>query len=133
MNPQTPAPTSEALVLTLHNERQFYGLIRLLVSGLASQFDLPYEQMDGLQLAVETVLARDSHQGDEVTLRIEPGEQHIGVWLRPVDEHEPDEAQSDQIGLDRLLAKLVDLVEVVSVDGERWLYLEQRIPSRDAT
>ena len=43
---------SEALVLTLHNERRFYGLIRLLISGLASQFDLPYEQMDDLQLAV---------------------------------------------------------------------------------
>jgi anti-sigma regulatory factor (Ser/Thr protein kinase) len=129
MNPQT-TPVSDALVLTLHNERRFYGLVRLLVSGLASQFDLPYEQMDDLQLALETVLARDSRQGEEVTLRIEPREESIVAWLRPVDEQEADEGQPGQIGLGRVLASLVDVVEVVSLDGERWLCLEQRIPPR---
>ena len=121
--------------MTLRNERRFYGLVRLLVSGLASQFDLPYEQMDDLQLALETVLARDSHQGEEVTLRIEPGEESIVAWLRPVDvdKHELDEGQSGQVGLGRVLANLVDVVEVVSLDGERWLYLEQRIPARSET
>jgi hypothetical protein len=129
MNPET-SPQTEALVLTLHNERRFYGLVRLLVSGLASQFDLPYEQMDDLQLAVETVLDRDSHRGDEITLRIEPREDSIAVWLRPVDEQQTDADDSNQIGLDRVLDNLVDVVDVVSFEGERWLYLEQRIPAQ---
>lgn len=132
MTPQT-TPSSEALVLTLHNERRLYGVIRLVVSGLASQFDLPYEQMDDLQLAVESVLAGDSLLGEEMTLRIEPSAERIAVWLRPVDEQHADEADPGQIGLDRLLDKLVDVVDIVSLEGERWLYLEQRIPARDVT
>ena len=124
---------SDALVLTLPNEGRFLGLVRLFISGLASQFDLPYEQMDDLQLAVETVLARDSHQGGEVTLRIEPLEGCIVVSLRPVDERVPEDGSSNEVGLDRLLAALVDAVEVVSLEGERWLRLEQRIPVRAAS
>ena len=131
MTPET-VPQAEALVLTLHNEPRFYGLVRLVISGLASQFDLPYEQMDDLQLAIETVLARDSHQGEEFTLRIEPREDRMSVWLRPVDEHEPDDGDSNQIGLDRVLRNLVDGVELVSLDDARWLRLEQRIPFRDS-
>jgi hypothetical protein len=125
-------PQADALVLTLHNEPRFYGLVRLVVSGLASQFDLPYDQMDDLQLAIETVLARDSHQGDEFTLRIEPREDRISVWLRPVDEHEPEDGDQNQIGLDRVLGTLVDVVDLVSLEEARWLYLEQRIPSRES-
>jgi hypothetical protein len=86
--------------------------------------------MDDLQLAVETVLDRDSHRGDEVTLRIEPREESIAVWLRPVDEQQADAGDSNQVGLDRVLANLVDVVDVVSFEGQRWLYLEQRIPAR---
>jgi anti-sigma regulatory factor (Ser/Thr protein kinase) len=124
---------SDALVLRVPNEDRFLGLIRLFISGLASKFDLPYERLDDLQLAVETVLTRDSHQGAEVTLRIEPLEQSIAIWLHPVDERTPDEEVSSQVGLNRLLATLVDLVSVVSLDDERWLRLEQRIPVQAAT
>ena len=76
------------------------------------------------------MLARDSHQGDEVTLRIEPHEERILVWLRPVDAQGSDEGDSEGIGLDRVLATLVDSAELVSLAGERWLCLEQRIPTR---
>jgi hypothetical protein len=117
-------------VLVVHNERRFYGLVRLVISGLASQLDLPYEQIDDLQLAVETVLARDSRVGEEITLRIEPRQDSIVVWLRPVDEHDPAAAGSTEIGLDRVLDNLVDTVELAWLDGERWLCLEQRIPPR---
>jgi hypothetical protein len=123
-------PTREALVLNVNNERRFYGLVRLVISGLASQLDLPYEQIDDLQLAVETVLARDSRQGDEITLRIEARDDSIVVWLSPVDEHDPADAESDEIGLDRVLGNLVDAVEIVSSNDQRWLCLQQRIPSR---
>jgi anti-sigma regulatory factor (Ser/Thr protein kinase) len=132
MSPQSP-PVSEALVLTLQNERRFYGLVRLVISGLASQLDLPYEQMDDLQLALENVLARESHLGTEITLRIETNEASIGVWVRPFDERAPEDGQSGQLSLERLLARLVDVVEVVSRDGERWLYLEQRLPAGQAS
>ena len=38
---------------------KFLGVVRLLVGGLAARLDLPYEQMDDLQLAAESVLAVD--------------------------------------------------------------------------
>jgi hypothetical protein len=102
------------------------------MSGLAAQIDLPYEQIDDLQLAVEGALAGESTSGAEMTLRIEPSGGSLLVWIRPITVRpRGDEGleRSDGLGFDRIASKLVDAVEIVELDGEDWLRLEKRIPA----
>jgi hypothetical protein len=133
---EVAATMGEALVLTFPNEPRFLALVRLVLSGLAAQLDLPYERVDDLQLAVEGALASEGPPGDEVTLRFEPRKEALSVLMSPVagrsiPEYRP--GRSDALGFDRIAAELVDAVEVVTVDGKDWLRLEKRIPASAGT
>lgn len=120
---------SEALVLTLPNEPRFFAVVRLVVSGLAAQLDLRYDQIDDLQLAVEGALtAGQSQAAGEVTLRIEPRGEALSVSINPVGARRSD----DLLGFERIAAELVDTVEIVSIEGSDWLRLEKRIQSTDS-
>ena len=113
-------PANDAVVLTLPNEPRFLSLVRLVLSGLASQRDLRYEQSDDLQLAVETALADKSISSAEITLRIEPLEDRVAVSIHPVG--------NGSERADRILSTLVDSVATVALeDGEQWLRLEQHV------
>jgi anti-sigma regulatory factor (Ser/Thr protein kinase) len=105
---------TEALVLTFPNEPRFFALARLVLTGLAAQLDLPYEQVDDLELAVEGALAGYSSAGDEVTLRIEPAVGALAVLISPA-------------GDARVAAALVDAAEVVTLEGREWLRLEKQV------
>jgi anti-sigma regulatory factor (Ser/Thr protein kinase) len=118
---------SEALVLTFPNESRFFALVRLVLSGLAAQLDLPIERIDDLQLAVEGALAGESPPGDEVTLRIEPRQEALSVWIRPIGVRADRAERAEGLGFDRIAAELVDSAEVVTVDGIDWLHLEKRV------
>lgn len=114
---------TDALVLTFPNEHRFLSLARLMLGGLASQFDLPYEQLDDLQLAVEAVLADDSTADSEVTLRIEAIGDTVSVLINPALG-----GQGDEFALERVLSTLVDTVATVTLeDGKQWLRLEQHL------
>ncbi len=121
----------DALELTFPNELRFFALVRLVLSGLAAQLELPYERVDDLQLAVEGALAGKSPPGEKVTLRIEPRPEALSVSISPIEAVPASGAQDTNgaFGFDRIAAKLVDSVEVVSVDGTEWLRLEKRIPA----
>jgi hypothetical protein len=105
---------TDALVLTFPNELRFFALARLVLTGLAAQLDLPYEQVDDLELAVEGALSGRSAAGDEVTLRIEPSDGGLAVLISPA-------------GDPRVAGALVDAAEIVTSDGREWLRLEKRI------
>ena len=126
---------TDTLILTIPNERRFLAVVRHVLGGFASQLDLPFELMDDLQLAVETVLARAADHGAALTLRVAPGDHGITVSVGPIDETALAESTPERESgpsLRQILATLVTSAEVVSVDSERWLGIEQRIPSRGA-
>jgi hypothetical protein len=80
-------------------------------------------------------LAASSSAGAEVTLRIEPREEALSIWIhpsgrRPVPENRP--GASDGLGFERIAARLVDAFEVVRLDGKDWLHLEKRAPANSA-
>jgi anti-sigma regulatory factor (Ser/Thr protein kinase) len=121
---------SDALVLTFPNEPRFFALVRLVLSGLAAQLDLPYERVDDLQLAVEGALAAESPPGGEVTLRIEPRKEALSVWMSPLGGQSISSDQPERtLGFQQIAAELVDAVEIVMVEGKNWLRLEKRIPA----
>ena len=116
------------LSLTIPGEPRFLGVARLLVGGLAARLDLPYEQMDDLQLAAESALASEP-PGNEVTLELEVGEHGIELRIGPFDKRSLNENHdANELGLDRLLSALVDRVDIIQHNGSDWLVLEKRVP-----
>jgi hypothetical protein len=125
----------ELITLTVPNERRFFGVVRLLVGGLAARLELSYEQMDDLQLAVEAVLLSESHSGETVTLEASINGGSVVIAIGPVDEKAlagvPDvrSVELDQsLDLDRVLARLVAQSDFVERGGQSWLRIEQRVP-----
>lgn len=119
----------EGLSLTMAGERRHLGVARLLVGGLAARLDLPYEQMDDLQLAAESVLAAGTGDG-ELVLELELREDAVEIRIAPFDTHsfEALDGEDGGLSLERLLAALVDDARVSRRDGIDWLVLEQRVP-----
>jgi hypothetical protein len=116
------------LSLTIPGERRFLGVARLLVGGMAARLDLPYEQMDDLQLAAESALAAD-RAGREVTLELKVRDEGVELRIGPFDSRALDDPPDGAgLGLGRLLAALVDRADVVDRDGGGWLVLEKRVP-----
>jgi hypothetical protein len=123
----------EIISLTVPHDERFLGVARIVVGGLAARLDLPYESLDDLQLAVETVLAEPRYRvAEEVTVEITVHERLLSVALGPLDLESiaaDIEEEGDGLGLRVLLSAVVDSF---SLDGSglppRRLRLEKQVP-----
>ena len=115
---------TEKIVLTIPSERRFRGVATLVLGGVGSRLNLPYERMDDLQLALLSIL--DAAGGNEVSIEVEAEDRHVAVSVGPLVQ-----GSGDDDGLDRVLSKLVDGVERGRRDsGAEWLTL---MLARDAS
>ena len=129
---ETRLRQTDSIRLTVPNERQFFGLVRLLVGGLSARLELAYEQMDDLQLAVESILLDGLPAGKNVTLEAFIEDKQVAVWVGPLSRgiRAREDERDTAIDFERLLATLVDQARIVERVGQRWLCLEKRIPAR---
>jgi hypothetical protein len=110
----------DAITLTVPAERRFLGVVNLVLGGLGSRLDLPYAQVDDLQLAVDSVLAQgDPLSNGELTVEIEVGDGRLIVRIGPL----VDGGASDD-GLKRVLAPLVASAWPLDREGREWMQLE---------
>jgi hypothetical protein len=91
---------------------------------------MPYEQMDDLQLAVETVLGKHGARGETATVEFEIGPDALLIGIGPLSKSLGDTGNGDELDTKRLLGALVERVEVIERDGQTWLRLEDGIRSR---
>jgi hypothetical protein len=107
---------SDTILLTIPTAHGFRSVATLVLGGVGSRLELPYERVDDLQLAVLSVL--DSATEDTVTLEVEAAEDAVAVAIGPLQ---------DGIGNDRplgnVLGRLVAGVEETQRDGSAWLRL----------
>jgi hypothetical protein len=127
----------EVIRLTVPHEERFLNVARIVVGGLAARLDLPFESLDDLQLAVETVLAQPGYRAaDEVTVEITVDGRLIAVDIGPLDTERvaTDLAQTeDGFGLRVLLAAVVDSFRLDGADlPARHLRLEKQVPPAPA-
>ncbi|MGH3134318.1 MAG: hypothetical protein ACRDNY_11370 [Gaiellaceae bacterium] len=107
---------TDQITLTIPTEPRLRGVATLVLGGIGSRLNLPYERMDDLQLAVLSVLGAG---GDEhVTLEVDADGDGLAVSLGPLR----DGSGSD-VALTRVLHPLVDSMETVQRDGQEWLTL----------
>lgn len=122
---------TDAVTLTIPRGRPYYGVVRLVVGGLALRLDLSYEHLEDLQLALESVLSNDAYAAsDEVTIELEIRDSTVEVSVGPVDGSElGSDLERDEagIGLRRLLDAVVSNVELEEREGGEWVRLEKRL------
>ena len=121
---------SDEVTLELPRERAFYGVAHLVVGGLAVRFDLTFEHLEDLQLALAELLERQ--EGDDVvTVTVRVHDDVVEATIGPFDAQFLAELQHDSrgdgVGLRRLLDTVVDRVEVTERDGAPWVELVKRL------
>jgi hypothetical protein len=110
------AVMGDRVVLTIPADTRFRSVATLVVGGIGSRADLPYERADDLQLAVLSAL--DAGASDEMTVEIDTSEGRLEIAVGPVREGSGNDA-----GLARVLSRLVDGVATQHRDGAEWLTL----------
>jgi hypothetical protein len=106
----------DTILLTLPTSPRLLSVATLVLGGVGSRLQLPYEKVDDLQLAALSTLA--ASDGDTVTVEIHAGDDELTVGVGPLMTGSGDDA-----GLRRVLDRLVDGVETTSRDGHEWLTL----------
>jgi hypothetical protein len=128
--------TPDSITLTVPTERRYAAVIRLVVGGLAARLDLPYEQVDDLQLAVDTILSRGAHTAETFTLEVSVEGAVAALRLGPLEQAireqlEPGDGEgADELALGRLLASLVEDVRLLERGDDVWIELAKRVPQR---
>jgi anti-sigma regulatory factor (Ser/Thr protein kinase) len=126
---------SDAVRLTVPYARPYYGVVRLVVGGLAARLDFPYEHVEDVQLALETLLGGGGYvAGDEVTVEVSVTDNGLEILVGPVNADrlrrelaaEPDESQG--VGLRRLLSTVTGGFDVERRDGGEWVRMRKDAP-----
>jgi anti-sigma regulatory factor (Ser/Thr protein kinase) len=125
---------SDRIVLTIPRERPFHGIAHLVLGGLAARLNLTVESLEDLQLALDELLEQDEG-GTDVTVEVRVGDGSIEAELGPFDAArlraamEPDQ---DSLGLQRVLATLVDGAELLERDGGQWIRIVKSLDAEAA-
>lgn len=108
---------SDRISLTIPSRTRYTGVAALVLGGIGSRFDLSYERMDDLQLAVLSVL--ESGGDGEFVVEVDAATERVSVTLGPL----ATGSGSDE-SLARVLHPLVDSFASVQRDGREWLELQ---------
>ena len=105
---------NDTIVLTIPTDSAYRGVASLVLGGLGTRLDLPYERMDDLQLAVLSML--DASRDGDASVEINTEDGHVAVSVGPLR----DGAENDN-GLALVLTRLTDRVEAARRDDASWL------------
>jgi hypothetical protein len=106
----TSRGTRDRVVLTLPGTQALRGVATLVLGGIGSRLDLPYEKVDDLQLATLSVLSAGVLE--TVTIDVTVTDDEVLVRIGPL----PEGVAADP-GLMRVLARLVDTAAPTGPDA----------------
>jgi len=120
--------SGDEIRLTLPADDAFHGVAHLVLGGLAVRLDLTYEDLQDLELALDTLLERSNEDGD-VTLVVHVGNGTVRTVVGPFSSFRAElEAEGhDSLDLKRILAAVCDRVQVEDREGSQWVELTKSI------
>ena len=107
---------TDRITLTIPNDPSFRNVASLVLGGIGTRADLPYERLDDLQLAVLSAL--ESSSGTSATIDVEAGDGGLRVAVGPLGKGSADDG-----GLNLVLSRLVDEVAHEEREGAVWVVL----------
>lgn len=120
--------SGDEISLTLPADDAFHSVAHLVLGGLAVRLDLTFENLEDLELAIDTLLER-STDGNDVTLVVRVLDQELQAVVGPFDSvrSELEEGGDESLNLRRILDTVCDRVEIVDREGRQWVELSKRI------
>ena len=124
--------SGDEIWLTLPADEAFHGVAHLVLGGLAARLNLTYEDLEDLELALDTLLERTNGDG-EVTVVVHVGDGTVRTVVGPFSalRAELEAAGSDSLDLKRILTAVCDRVQVEDRDGLQWVELTKRVRGGD--
>jgi anti-sigma regulatory factor (Ser/Thr protein kinase) len=121
-----------AIKLKIPHRPPYHGVALLVVGGLAARLDVSYEQLEDLQLALESVLENGGYaRTSEVTVELDVQDHGLAMIIGPLDgtalKSDLEDQRDDRLALGRLLGTLVEDVTVESREDGDWLRLQKRV------
>jgi hypothetical protein len=126
---------ADSITLTVPHAPEFYGVVRLVVGGLAARLELSFEGLEDLQTALEALLETEAYRTTEdVSFVIEVEGDTLAISVGPLAAdalaRDLDAAQDGGLTLARMLAATTDRYELEERDGRGWMRMERRLPER---
>jgi hypothetical protein len=126
---------ADAITLTIPHAPEFYGVVRLVVGGLAARLELPIEELDDAQTALEALLETEAYRTtDDVSVVVEVGGEMLAISVGPLAAdalvRDLDAGRDGGLTLARMLAATTDRYELEQRDDGGWVRMERRIPER---
>jgi hypothetical protein len=113
--------------LTLPADEAFHGVAHLVLGGLAVRLNLTFENLEDLELALDSLLERTAEEED-VTLRVLVGDGELRTTVGPFTSLRAElEDRSGNLNLRRILDAVCDGVAIEERDGHEWVELTKLV------
>jgi hypothetical protein len=112
---------ADEVTLTLPREPEFQRVAHLVLGGLAVRLNLTIENLEDMEIALDSLLDREDGNGDAshaITVRMSSTDSSLVTVVGPFGRElldEIDRDAGDELGLRRVLESTVDEIEV---DGD---------------
>lgn len=109
---------TDEITLTIPRDADFYRVAHLVLGGLAVRMDLTVENLEDLQIALDSLLGLSELEPGEITVRMTLRDGALEACVGPLPASVLDEIereQDDALSLRRVLDSTVDDVHV---DGD---------------
>ena len=121
---------TDEIALTLPRDRPFHGVAHLVVGGIAARLDVTLEDLEDLQLALDSLLRAHPGRG-EVTVRFKIEDDRITTVVGPFDDaalrRELEQAGSGTLSLRRVLDTVADSVDLAPHEGGVWVEVTKTV------
>jgi serine/threonine-protein kinase RsbW len=122
--------TTEEIRLVIPADEDFRPIVRLVTGGLASRLQVTYDDLEDIQVAVDTVLALRDDEGEvTVVLSAEPGVVRAAIGPFEPEALDPSDRPDPGLDLQRVLDAVCDTHEFESREDGAWVELTKRTAS----
>ena len=105
----------DEITLTLPRDADFHRVAHLVLGGLAVRMELTVENLEDLQIALDSILARSELEAGDITVRMALRDGALETCVGPLPANVLDEIEREQdseLSLRRVLDSTVDDVHV---------------------
>lgn len=109
---------TDEITLTIPRDADFHRVAHLVLGGLAVRMDLTVENLEDLQIALDSILGRSELEDGDITVRMALRDGALETRVGPLPRDVLDEIEREQdheLSLRRVLESTVDDVHV---DGD---------------
>ena len=109
---------TDEITLTIPRDSDFHGVAHLVLGGLAVRMDLTVENLEDLQIALDSLLGLSELEPGEITVRMALRHGALEAYVGPLPASVLDEIERDQDDALSLRRVLDSTVDDVHVDGD---------------